>query len=186
MCRTRYRHGANIRRQGLAVAFANGLLLHGSGTVMRESIVLEAMTCFTSHFWAHTLTSLLAAESMKSSTRACALSASPRLVHTWTYVSIYTILPILNSGWKLILGWILVLYVFTMYLSDLFIGVGFVTGETFTTHLWIAVFCFVCVCVGGGSTFKLGLLFLRDIALFLILTFSWFSATLIPECVYRP
>ena len=30
--------------------------------------------------------------------------------------------------------------VFTFYLSDLLIGVGFVTGVTFTTHLWIVDF----------------------------------------------
>ena len=64
---------------------------------------------------------------------------------------------------------------FTIYLPNFVYWVGFVTGITFTTHLWIVNFIDVLTC-WGKSAFKPGLLFLRKRSLCSNLFFSSFSA----------
>ena len=77
-------------------------------------------------------------------------------------------------------------YNYSLYLSDLLIGVGFVTGITFTMHLWI-VKCIDVLACWAKSDFKSGLLFLREEVIFSNLSFFLvFGRTLIPECAYRP
>ena len=61
---------------------------------------------------------------------------------------------------------------FTIYLSDLVYWVGFVTGATFTTHLWIVDFIDFLTC-WWKSAFKPGLLLLQERCLFMNINIFW-------------
>ena len=84
------------------------------------------------------------------------------------------------------LGLNLVICVFTLYLSDLLVGVGSVTALTVKTHSWTVDLGFLFYFLGKPA-FKSGRLLLKNTVIFRTCHFPIVNDEIfIPECAYRP